>query len=266
MKELRKRVPLLFALAAALLAILCFQFIPGWNSFFGLIDAGTLRQSAAAAIVVAVLYLFSGECLLEERAVAGKPLQVMHIAALVAGTALVLGIARIMVQKSTITPPQSAVLIFIAMLFATAVFEEMLFRGLFFEAFVQELHSQGRQHYLLWAAVLSSVLFGLLHVSSDLGSLFRATAYIQAGVKVAEATCFGLAMCALYAKTRSIWPAVGLHAAFDVISELPIYLATGVQTSTYITGSPADIAVLAVATAVLALPAKWAIDWLRAQD
>lgn len=288
MKAVRLKYPLMFALVAALLSILAFQLFPSWDLSTGLVDTGALRQSATAALVVAVMYMFSGEFLAENFAgmlqrdesaentgsaetneaaanpKGGKQL-IRRIAMVVLAAAAVIGVAKVLVQKSLITPPTTAILIFIAVLLATAVFEEILFRGFFFEAFAKTLRERGVDHALLWATIASSVLFGMLHVSSDLGSLFRVTAYVQAAVKILEGCAFGLALCALYLKTKSVWPCVGLHAAFDLISELPIYLATGVRTSTYITGSPADIAVLLAGTAVLAFAAKWAIDYVRGQ-
>ena len=264
MEKLRNTYPLSFALVAAFLSVLAFNLFPAWNPSAGFVDTGALRQSAIVALILAVMYLYSGECLLAQFGFEqpSKKLSVMRVLVVTLAAAVVLGVAKVVVQGSVITPPRAAVLMLVAILIATAIFEEILFRGLFFEAFAKTLKDSGSANALIGAALASSVMFGLLHVSSDLGSLFRATAYIQAAVKVLEGTAFGLAMCALYLKTKSVWPAVAAHAAFDLISELPIYLATGVRTSTYITGSPADIVVLALGTAILLPAAKWAWDYL----
>ena len=262
MKKLRLAYPLLVALVAALAVVLCFQLIPSRDAA-GIVDYGSLRQAVTAAVALAALYLITGEWLLED-VPSARAFPLARALAVVALASVVIGAASVYVQGSVITPPRAAALMFVAMLAGTAVFEELLFRGFLFDAFARVLGARNVKAPLLVAAIVSSVLFGVLHVTADAGSLFRMNAYIQAAVKVAEGTAFGLVMCALAVKTCSVWPAVAAHFAFNVISELPIYLATGVQTSTYITGSPADIAVLAVGTACLLPAAKWAADYLRA--
>lgn len=263
MKKLREQYPLVFALVATALVVACFYLFPSSDPRAGFVDAGMLRQNVAAAVVMAFLYVFSGECLFSDSDVPSRAWHKVPSMVLVMLSAALIGAAKVFVQNSVITPPTTAVLLFVAVLVATALFEEILFRGFIFEAFAKTLRSQGRRNALPVAAVVSSLLFGILHISSDVGSLFRLTAYVQAVVKVAEGTLFGLVMCALCASGRSVWVPVAIHAAFDIVSELPIYLSTGVQTSTYITGSPSDILVLALGTAVLVPPAMWSWNYLH---
>lgn len=262
MKSFRQQYSLAFALLGALLAVLCFQLVSVDVLWFG--SGGTyfgpLLQAGSAAVVLTVMYFASGGFRLS-----GELKHQLHshrVIALVLVAAVALGAAKVIVQGSTRFIALPADIVFVAMLLATAIFEEILFRGLLFESFASFYQRSGSTKALLWAAVWTSVLFGILHISSDLGSLFRLAAYIEAAVKIAEAALFGICMCALYAKTKSIWPCVLIHFIFDVISELPIFMVTGIQTSTYITGSPADIMVLAIATAILAIPTKWALDCL----
>lgn len=260
MKNLRQSYPLAFALAAAALAVVCFQVVPadaiGINA--GGDYYGTLAQAALAATVVFALYVPSGGCTLAQKPEGALRTRMLVGVLVAAGVAV--GAAKVVVQGSRMAVLPVDV-VFVAMLLATAVFEEVLFRGFLFEGIAKMYERTGMRTALLWAAIWSSVLFGILHISSDLGSLFRLTAWLQAVAKVAQGALFGLAMCALYAKARSILPCVLVHFAFDVASELPIFMATGIQTSTYITGSPADLAIVAVCVALFVLPAKWAGDY-----
>ena len=260
MKALRSRSPLQFALLAALVVVVCFTLIPSAVNLT-YVDHGSLRQSAISAVLLAALYLFSGEWQFEATP-GGKPLSLARTLGVVALAALVIGLAAVYVQGSVISPPRHAILMFVVLMLGTAVFEEILFRAFFFEAFAKVLRERGSEKALLYAALASSVMFGLLHVTSDLGSLFRLAAYVQAAAKVLEAALFGMAMCAICVKTKSVWPAVLAHFAFNLLSEGPIFLATGALKFTYITGSPADIVVLLVGSAILLPAAKWAWDYL----
>lgn len=260
MKALRSRSPLQFALLAALVVVVCFTLIPSAANL-SYVDHGSLRQSAISAVLLAALYLFSGEWQLSAT-VGEKDLPLVRVLGVVVLAAAAVGIAAVYVQGSVISPPRHAILMFVVLMLGTAVFEEILFRGFFFEAFATELCKHGSEKAVLYAALVSSVMFGLLHVTSDLGSLFRLTAYVQAAAKVLEATLFGMAMCAICVKTKSVWPAVLAHFAFNLLSEGPIFLATGALKFSYITGSPADIVVLLIGCAILLPAAKWAWDYL----
>ena len=89
-------------------------------------------------------------------------------------------------------------------LFAIGFGEEMLSRGLIFGV----VRKFGRG----WAIVISSFLFGLLHLNLYLGS--RCDAWL-AYWHVMDAFAFGIFACALMIVTRSIWVAVVFHAISD---------------------------------------------------
>ena len=55
---------------------------------------------------------------------------------------------------------------------------------------------------------------------------------------------FGVIMAGVYAQSGNLWLAVGAHAAFNALSELPSFATSGLLVETYVTGSPADLAVL----------------------
>ncbi len=83
---------------------------------------------------------------------------------------------------------------------AVAVSEEVLFRGVLFRL-VEE------QAGTWWAAGISALLFGLLHLLNPGATLWGAFAV------AAEA---GLLLAAAYVATRSLWLPIGLHLAWNV--------------------------------------------------
>ncbi len=103
----------------------------------------------------------------------------------------------------------------------------------------------------LFAAIVSSAAFGLLHASFD-GALADAgaCAVVEALLKPAQAALFGFVMAAWYVRSRRLWPLAAAHAAFDLGYLGPV-CAGGVLPATYVTGTPAGAAMLAVTSALL---------------
>ena len=98
------------------------------------------------------------------------------------------------------------------------VAEEFFFRGFFFGAL--------RNWRGLWpAAVLTGLVFGAIHAgSSDVAYLV-------------PLAVFGLALCLLYARTRSLYPCIGLHCANNSVAfgvtqdwtwEIPVLVAASI--------------------------------------
>ncbi|NGM16801.1 CPBP family intramembrane metalloprotease [Eggerthellaceae bacterium zg-893] len=103
----------------------------------------------------------------------------------------------------------------------------------------------------LFAAIVSSAAFGLLHASFD-GALAGAgaCAVAEALLKPVQAALFGFVMAAWYVRVRRLWPLAAAHAAFD-LGYLGPACASGVLPATYVTGTPAGVAMLAVTSALL---------------
>jgi membrane protease YdiL (CAAX protease family) len=86
----------------------------------------------------------------------------------------------------------------------TGLAEELGLRGLVFTGL--RLGLRGRPRADLKAVLISSVLFGVLHLSP---------------VAVVFAFVYGLGFALLAVATRSIWPGVVVHFVFDLFSDLP---------------------------------------------
>ncbi len=146
-----------------------------------------------------------------------------------------------------------------------AVLEEALFRGVMFRGFACAFEASGRANPLLWAAAVSAGVFGVLHVSGGSPAVpSDAVVLAQVVLKPVQAALFGFVMAGVFARSHNLWLACGLHAAFNALSEGPLFLASGYLPATYLTGSVADAVLLAVGSVLLVPAAVKAKAWLVA--
>lgn len=175
----------------------------------------------------------------------------------VLGVALVAGALSLAALPAAPGPaPEPAALavriaLALAVCVGTGIFEEGLFRVIALDALVAVL-PPGRTCRLR-AAALSAAVFGLLHLGGTPPATGDAVAGAQLALKPLEAALFGFVMAAVYFRTQSLWPAAGVHAAFDALSLAPMLAATGAAPTTHVTGQPADLVPL-VAVALLLVP------------
>ena len=87
----------------------------------------------------------------------------------------------------------------LGMALVSAVPEEILFRGVVFRIAEERLGS-------VWALILSSLLFGAVHLSNPHATIVSA---------VAIALEAGLLLGAAYMSTRRLWLPIGMHAAWN---------------------------------------------------
>ncbi|WP_290996447.1 CPBP family intramembrane metalloprotease [Gordonibacter sp.] len=155
---------------------------------------------------------------------------------------------------------------FLLLCVATGIFEEALFRGVMFKGLASALRLNGTNQSLLGAALASSVVFGVLHISG--GAPFSGSELVlpQLFAKTIQATLFGLIMAGLFVQWGSIWSVAALHAAFNALSEAPLFLLTGQVPLTYATGDPVDLIILAASAALLAPLAIHSAARLAASD
>lgn len=105
-------------------------------------------------------------------------------------------------------PGMTATVLIVGGYLATGVYEELWFRGVVLKA----LSSWAP----LRAAGLSSVLFGLAHLSNI---AFGANPAVTAA-QVVGASCFGFGLAALRLRGAGIWPLVAIHAVSDIALQL----------------------------------------------
>ena len=118
---------------------------------------------------------------------------------------------------------------------AAGLNEEIWFRGLVLAVF--------RPAGPRYAVVASSGLFGLLHLTNLLGGKSLGYAVLQ----LLFAVLFGVVVALLVVHTRSLWPAIGIHAAYDIAA----YLGGDVLNTAAVVGLSVQCAILAGYAVVL---------------
>ena len=99
----------------------------------------------------------------------------------------------------------------LAMAFTSAIFEEILFRGIIFRITEEKLGSY-------WALIISAAIFGAMHLANPHSSILAALGLaIQAGLLLAAAYIF----------SRNLWFPIAIHFAWN-FTQSGIY---GVSTS-----------------------------------
>lgn len=156
--------------------------------------------------------------------------------------------------------------------------EEILFRGVLLWSCLSWARSFSQREASCalfrnparFAMVASSLVFGLFHLLPD-GPLLQSGANIgiaavQALLKVAQSTLFGLVMAMLVLRSpfdrlpqpcRSFALAmpIAFHSLFDLLYWGPLLLSGGTLPSTYLTGDAAELIPLVAVTALLGLAA-----------
>lgn len=237
--------------AALVASAACFSLVPGDTL------GGSLVQGAAlAAVALAAVGASRPQALRVPRSGAGG---LGAWVAYVLAVGLAAGIASFLLlpQTAPLDVAPLRVLQVVALCLLTGVFEEGMFRVLALDALVPALG--GGRRGMLRAALVSAVLFGVLHVSlGEANFAVDAVAGMQAVFKPLQAGLFGFFMAALYFATRNLWTLVAVHAAFNLLYTGPQLLAGDVQ-QTYLTGNPFDFALLAVTVVLLHRAARAAI-------
>jgi membrane protease YdiL (CAAX protease family) len=104
----------------------------------------------------------------------------------------------------------SILILFMISVIAVGVLEEFVFRGIVFPLFIQSF--QSKKYVLLWAAFISSFLFGSLHymnLFSQPGNFIGITS------QVFFATSIGVFFCGLMARTENIFISILIHALIN---------------------------------------------------
>ena len=93
------------------------------------------------------------------------------------------------------------------------LFEETTFRGLCFEGLLARMGTNKKG--VFWAVIISSFIFGLMHVNFVDTNWAEPTQAIQACLKVVQTGVFGFAAAVAVLKTGNLWPVIILHGAND---------------------------------------------------
>ena len=101
----------------------------------------------------------------------------------------------------------SAIILFVIFLIAAA-FEEVLLRGFIFQALLHNFRAMLGERGVAVPIVITSVVFGVMHWRNPNATFFSVANTVLAGVWLGVA----------YLKTRSLWLATALHAAWNYVT------------------------------------------------
>lgn len=115
-------------------------------------------------------------------------------------------------------------------------FEEFLFRGIILSFLLTKWGSTQRQVY--GSVVISSLLFGIFHLTNLLKQVPPITVFVQ----VFYATIIGIAFAALFLRSNYnlLWCVI-LHAIYDIASEFGDVLASGSKKAAVVVQTKIDI-------------------------
>ena len=113
--------------------------------------------------------------------------------------------------------------------------EEAIFRGLLLGGLL--LLFGKKKNGVLWAAIISSIVFGLIHVVFDLD--FSNISTILSGMmKILETTMFAIVWCYCVLKYKNLIGAMTAHAFFDWIVVVGTLLSGSGMSTNYVTDDP----------------------------
>ena len=104
------------------------------------------------------------------------------------------------------------ILFFAATMFLIGWTEELIFRGVILNLFLERFSKTKRG--ILWAVILSGVLFGAVHLTNISQGVTVTSAMIQA----VNAAFLGVIFGAVYARSGNIWLVMTFHALVDFAS------------------------------------------------
>lgn len=272
--ETRNCHPLAFVAIATIVTIVCFIVIP--STTLGLIF---LQTALAAVSMLMLLAIFQPTVLSfklkhtlnkESLTTYYKKRNLSFVVPLLLINGLFVGIVsalmvlgeisgdRSLITATPVLVSASNIMLFILLCVATGIFEEGLFRGVLSCGFTDALRIEGKRNPALRGAIASALVFGLLHTTGlPLTESPDEVMIMQLIMKTLQATFFGFVMSAVLFRTGNLWTVTTLHTVFNLLSMGPAFLFTGAIPSTYITGDPIDLAVLAVSVLLLVPPVMY---------
>ena len=220
MKKKLMRMPKVVTILVAILIVAIFLGSMDVAAFFlantvSLPGYGNSMIAEFAAGVVAFLFLclFGYVGILKEK---GKGfVNGLYIGGFLTGYCCLELAAQLYVQMMTPdTKVVSAleILFFAATMFLIGWTEELVFRGVILNLFLERFSKTKRG--ILWAVILSSVLFGAVHLTNISQGVTVTSAMIQA----INGAFLGVIFGAVYARSRNIWLVITFHALVDFAS------------------------------------------------
>lgn len=109
----------------------------------------------------------------------------------------------------------SNIMIYLFSMLVTGFTEEVVFRGVIYNTISECFDTYSKKNVYI-SMIISSIIFGLMHMSNIFSGVSLAGAIVQAGC----AFGVGLYFCAIYVRCNNIWSVIVLHGLNDIASTL----------------------------------------------
>lgn len=120
--------------------------------------------------------------------------------------------------RAGLSEPIYRVFLFLVECLSVGFFEEILFRGIILLFLIQRL--QHVKYGMIYAIVISSMLFGMLHIIN----LFDGASLSDTLLQVGYSFLVGMMWAVMYLRTKHLWITMLCHATFNFFGQVMFYL------------------------------------------
>lgn len=251
MRELVRKCPVATAVIGLLIGYFGIKLIPEPN------DAVSIAKRAAlAAILLYIMYLAGGkEVFRWERGSFFKSVWLYKSQLLITVSIVVFSYIVMIAQKKPFVDGwQRNLAVYGIDAFFVGLFEESWCRGVILCGLLARM---GRTRKgMLTALLISSFIFGFVHVADSLFEPMTPAIAVQMLAKTFDTGSMGFLIGAVYLATRNIWAAALLHGLGDYLSFSLQALYTGRHAESYVSGTAGfgDIATVVVFALISLIP------------
>lgn len=248
MKTFLKNNPLVFALIGIISIVLIVDVLPPLllpHTDFGALELG-IREAVAAVLILLIYFIFAGK-----RDFRFTPMGfgygftlmrylfiIYFVIASISMIRIIMAIADPEMTKSTLLSLANAALIGLTV----GIVEEFSFRAMIFGGLASAFGHTKKG--VVWAAVVSGILFGFIHVAMDVvtGNIQDIWGWLQVLGKTVQAGLVGFVLAIIYFKTRNIWVVVILHGLNDFLLFL-MEVVEGIKADGYVFSDQSTLSV-----------------------
>ena len=169
-----------------------------------------IGELVAAVYTIAMLFLLGYGSILKEKGTGF--LKGFYVGGFMVGYCLFAAVAMLYVQQleSTSTvQPVGMICIYTLTMFLVGLNEEVIVRGVVLNLLLDRFTNSRKG--VLWAIILSSLIFGCCHIPNVMAGIPFKSVLIQ----TVQATLMGIVFAAIYLRSGNIWICIIAHAAVD---------------------------------------------------
>lgn len=207
-------------LAVVLIALACIMFPSAWlSNLVGELNSLAIIRYVFAVVGIIFMCLFGFYDNFKLKKDFVKYLDIIIITSLfVVNNFPIIGLST---GNVAITKGGGQIAAYISFCFSVGLFEEIFFRGLLIRLLL--IIFKDRAYSQLLAVIVSSLIFGLVHLANLLGGAGFGAVIMQVGYSAATGAAYGI----IFILTKSLIFPVLFHAVFDIGGLMTTYIATG---------------------------------------